>query len=122
MALKPAMLESVWPGLTPVQTTEYGVMGTLAVMTGAVKPVSLAQAIPSRLPERNVPTALEALDIGLKLAATLEASAQRSSPKTTPRGFWPDMDLQRRRAALPERRTKRRPWLRGWGGRASSRP
>jgi 2-oxoglutarate ferredoxin oxidoreductase subunit gamma len=51
-------------------------LGTLAVMTGAVKPASLAKAIPSRLPERNVPTALEALDIGVKLAATSEVSAQ----------------------------------------------
>ena len=50
-------------------------LGTLAVMTGAVEPASLAQAIPSHLPERNVPVALEALDIGLKLAATAEASA-----------------------------------------------
>jgi 2-oxoglutarate ferredoxin oxidoreductase subunit gamma len=51
-------------------------LGALAVMTGAVNPVSLAKAIPSRLPERNVPTALEALDIGVKLAATPETSAQ----------------------------------------------
>jgi len=50
-------------------------LGTLAVMTGAVRPASLAKAIPSRLPERNVPAALEALDIGVKLA-TPEASAQ----------------------------------------------
>jgi 2-oxoglutarate ferredoxin oxidoreductase subunit gamma len=49
-------------------------LGTLAVMTGAVEPASLAQAIPSRLPERNVATALEALDVGVKLAATPEAS------------------------------------------------
>jgi len=51
-------------------------LGTLAVMTGVVKPASLAKAIPSRLPERNVSTALEALDIGVKLATTPEASAQ----------------------------------------------
>ena len=50
-------------------------LGTLAVMTGAVEPASLAKAIPTRLPERNVPTALEALDIGSTLAATPEASA-----------------------------------------------
>jgi Pyruvate/2-oxoacid:ferredoxin oxidoreductase gamma subunit len=50
-------------------------LGTLAVMTGAVEPASLAQAIPSHLPERNVPTAIEALDMGVKLAATPEASA-----------------------------------------------
>ncbi len=50
-------------------------LGALAVMTGAVKPESLAKAIPARLPERNVSTALEALDIGVKLAATPEASA-----------------------------------------------
>jgi 2-oxoglutarate ferredoxin oxidoreductase subunit gamma len=51
-------------------------LGALAVMTGAVRPESLAKAIPARLPERNVPTALEALDIGVKLAATPEASGQ----------------------------------------------
>jgi 2-oxoglutarate ferredoxin oxidoreductase subunit gamma len=49
-------------------------LGTLAVTTGAVEPASLAQAIHSHLPGRNVPTALEALDIGVELAATPEAS------------------------------------------------
>jgi hypothetical protein len=51
-------------------------LGTLAVTTGVVEPASLAQAIPSHLPERNVPMALEALDIGVKLAATREALAK----------------------------------------------
>ena len=49
-------------------------LGALAAMTGAVEPASLAKAIPSRLPERNVPTALEALDVGVKLIANPEAS------------------------------------------------
>jgi Pyruvate/2-oxoacid:ferredoxin oxidoreductase gamma subunit len=48
-------------------------LGTLAMVTGVVEPASLAKAIPSRLPERNVPTALEALNIGVKLVATPEA-------------------------------------------------
>ncbi len=43
-------------------------LGALAVLTGVVKPESIAQALPSRLPERNVPIALEALNIGTQLA------------------------------------------------------
>lgn len=43
-------------------------LGTLATITGALKVESLAQAIPLRLPERNVPQALEALYLGRKLA------------------------------------------------------
>ena len=38
--------------------------------TGVVKPESLAKAIRTRLPERNLATALEALDGGLKLASS----------------------------------------------------
>jgi 2-oxoglutarate ferredoxin oxidoreductase subunit gamma len=51
-------------------------LGVLAKVTGVVKPESLAKAIPSRLPERNVPIALDALDTGVKLAEALEAFAQ----------------------------------------------
>jgi 2-oxoglutarate ferredoxin oxidoreductase subunit gamma len=43
-------------------------LGALAVVTGAVKTESLAKAIGSRLPERNVPLSLQALDVGVKLA------------------------------------------------------
>ena len=43
-------------------------LGALAVLTGVVKPESLAKALPSRLPERNVPLALEALKVGVTLA------------------------------------------------------
>jgi 2-oxoglutarate ferredoxin oxidoreductase subunit gamma len=50
-------------------------LGTLARVTGLVKPESLAQAIPSRLPERNVPAALEALGVGLWLAAAVEVAS-----------------------------------------------
>ncbi|GAB4530172.1 MAG: 2-oxoacid:ferredoxin oxidoreductase subunit gamma [Anaerolineae bacterium] len=42
-------------------------LGVLATVTGVVKPESLALAIPSRLPERNVALALEALRTGVKL-------------------------------------------------------
>lgn len=42
-------------------------LGALATITGAVKVESLALAIPKRLPERNVPQALEALDLGKML-------------------------------------------------------
>lgn len=51
-------------------------LGALAVATGIVKPESLAKAIPSRLPERNVDTALKALDIGVRLAEETEALPQ----------------------------------------------
>lgn len=43
-------------------------LGTMAVLTSAVKPESIAQTLPSRLPERNVPVALKALEEGVKLA------------------------------------------------------
>ncbi len=43
-------------------------LGALATITGALKMESLAQAISLRLPERNVPQALEALYLGQKLA------------------------------------------------------
>ncbi len=43
-------------------------LGALAVITGAVQVESLAQALPKRLPERNVPQAVEALALGKKLA------------------------------------------------------
>lgn len=46
-------------------------LGALAAVTGVVKPESLAQAIPSRLPERNVSMALDALGIGVKLGQAL---------------------------------------------------
>jgi 2-oxoglutarate ferredoxin oxidoreductase subunit gamma len=51
-------------------------LGTLAVITGLVKPDSLARAVPSRLPERNVPTALDALEMGVTLAEAVEALPQ----------------------------------------------
>jgi 2-oxoglutarate ferredoxin oxidoreductase subunit gamma len=47
-------------------------LGALAVVTGSVKTESLAKAIRSRLPERNVPLALKALDVGVKLAQEAE--------------------------------------------------
>jgi 2-oxoglutarate ferredoxin oxidoreductase subunit gamma len=43
-------------------------LGAMAALTSAVKPESIAQALPSRLPERNVPVALKALEEGVKLA------------------------------------------------------
>lgn len=51
-------------------------LGTLAVVTGVVKPESLAKAIPTRLPERNVDTALEALALGVDLAGVVEVLPQ----------------------------------------------
>jgi 2-oxoglutarate ferredoxin oxidoreductase subunit gamma len=47
-------------------------LGALAVVTGVVKPESIEQAIPSRLPDRNVATAREALHVGVKLAESME--------------------------------------------------
>jgi len=43
-------------------------LGALAVETGAVKPDSIAKAIPLRLPERNVGIALAALNVGVELS------------------------------------------------------
>lgn len=43
-------------------------LGVLAIETGAVKPESIAKAIPSRLPERNVAIALAALNVGVELS------------------------------------------------------
>lgn len=43
-------------------------LGALAGATGVVRAESLAHAIPSRLPERHVPLALKALDVGVQLA------------------------------------------------------
>jgi 2-oxoglutarate ferredoxin oxidoreductase subunit gamma len=43
-------------------------LGALAVLTGVVKPESLAKALSSRLPERNVHLALDALGVGVKMA------------------------------------------------------
>jgi 2-oxoglutarate ferredoxin oxidoreductase subunit gamma len=43
-------------------------LGALATITGAIKVESLVEALPLRLPERNVPQALEALELGKKLA------------------------------------------------------
>lgn len=43
-------------------------LGALAEITSTVKPQSIAQAVPSRLPERNVPVALKALEAGVSLA------------------------------------------------------
>ena len=51
-------------------------LGALAVVTGLVKPESLAKAISSRLPERNVATALDALNIGVRLPGAVEALAK----------------------------------------------
>jgi 2-oxoglutarate ferredoxin oxidoreductase subunit gamma len=51
-------------------------LGALAMVTGVVNPESIGKAIPSRLPDRNVNTALEALEIGVALAATVEARAR----------------------------------------------
>jgi len=42
-------------------------LGALASISGAVQVESLAQALPRRLPERNVPLALEALYLGKHL-------------------------------------------------------
>jgi 2-oxoglutarate ferredoxin oxidoreductase subunit gamma len=46
-------------------------LGALATITGAVRVDSLAQALPRRLPERNVTQALEALNLGKTLAEKL---------------------------------------------------
>ena len=43
-------------------------LGALAVITRVVKVESIAKALPRRLPERNVPQALTALELGKKLA------------------------------------------------------
>lgn len=43
-------------------------LGALATFTGVVKPESIAMAIPSRLPEHNVPLALQALQVGVRMA------------------------------------------------------
>jgi len=43
-------------------------LGALAVITGVVQVESIAKALSSRLPERNVPQALTALELGKKLA------------------------------------------------------
>lgn len=43
-------------------------LGALAVTTGVVQVESIAQTLPRRLPERNVPLALAALELGKKLA------------------------------------------------------
>jgi 2-oxoglutarate ferredoxin oxidoreductase subunit gamma len=43
-------------------------LGAIAKLSGIVKVGSIARAIPSRLPERNVPAALEALQVGAGLA------------------------------------------------------
>ena len=43
-------------------------LGALAAITGAVQVEALAQALPARLPARNVPQALEALALGKQMA------------------------------------------------------
>jgi len=43
-------------------------LGALAVLTGVVKPESLAKALSSRLPERNVHLARDAFGVGVKMA------------------------------------------------------
>jgi 2-oxoglutarate ferredoxin oxidoreductase subunit gamma len=58
-------------------------LGALAVLTGVVKPQSLAKSLPSHLPERNVDVALEALGVGVKMA---EASREPIE------GLLPSMD------------------------------
>lgn len=45
-------------------------LGALSALTGVVAPQSLAGAIPLRLPERNAPLALEALQVGVQMAGT----------------------------------------------------
>jgi 2-oxoglutarate ferredoxin oxidoreductase subunit gamma len=50
-------------------------LGALAIVTGVVQPESLARTIPLRLPERNVATALEALEAGVKMARAGEVLA-----------------------------------------------
>lgn len=47
-------------------------LGALAIVAGAVKPESIAKAIPSRLPERNVAIALAALKVGVELAGAMK--------------------------------------------------
>jgi 2-oxoglutarate ferredoxin oxidoreductase subunit gamma len=49
-------------------------LGALAEVSGLVKAESLAKAIPSRLPERNLPLALKALETGVQLAAQAKKS------------------------------------------------
>ena len=46
-------------------------LGAMAVITGSVKVESLSKALSNRLPERNVPKALEGLALGTKLAEEL---------------------------------------------------
>jgi len=43
-------------------------LGALAALSGVVKPESLAKALSSRLPGRQVPQALEALEVGVGMA------------------------------------------------------
>jgi MinD superfamily P-loop ATPase len=50
------------------------VLGTLAVVTGAVKPQSIASAIPLRLSKRQLAAALAALAVGVKLAEAMKVS------------------------------------------------
>lgn len=50
-------------------------LGALAVVTGWVKPGSLAKAIPGRLPQRHVARALEALEAGVRLAEAAKATS-----------------------------------------------
>lgn len=47
-------------------------LGALTALTGVVRAESLAEALPSRLPERNVPLALEALEIGVKMVGEFQ--------------------------------------------------
>jgi len=51
-------------------------LGTLAVVTSVVKPESIAKAIPVHLPERNIATALAALDVGVEMVERIEAIPQ----------------------------------------------
>ena len=47
-------------------------LGTLAAVTGVVKPSSIARTIPLRLPRRHLATALAALEVGVKLAEEMK--------------------------------------------------
>jgi 2-oxoglutarate ferredoxin oxidoreductase subunit gamma len=49
-------------------------LGALAALTGVVRPESLAQALPSRLPERNVPIAQEALKVGVEMGKDVSSA------------------------------------------------
>jgi 2-oxoglutarate ferredoxin oxidoreductase subunit gamma len=49
-------------------------LGAIAALTEVVSWESIARAIPARLPERNVPAALEALQVGVRLIEKKKAT------------------------------------------------